>query len=280
MAPYSSPVPTWRRDTYAAISPDLPKLSTKGRNIVITGGGSGIGAAIAKSFARSGAASISILGRRQDVLSSTASELATDFPLTKFFKYVTDLTSRQSTFEAFEEIKSNIGTVDVLVANAGVMPKLTSIRDSDPEEFSQAIDINVKGNLNLVQTFLPVASGKAVILHVSAGAVNLPFIPGFGGYHASKIAAAKIFDYLHHENPELFVLNFHPGIIKTAMTGDAEGLAYDEIELPADFAVWAASEEAKFLNGKFVWANWDVDELKTMSKMIRDGPKFTLGFNS
>ena len=35
----------------------------------------------------------------------------------------------------------------------------------------------------------------------------------------------------------------------------------DAIELPAHFAVWLCSEEAKFLRGKFVWCNWDVEEL-------------------
>jgi hypothetical protein len=49
------------------------------------------------------------------------------------------------------------------------------------------------------------------------------------------------------------------------------------VSLPATFAVWAASKEAKFLNGKFVWAHWDVDELKSKAKEIESTDKFTLG---
>jgi hypothetical protein len=41
--------------------------------------------------------------------------------------------------------------------------------------------------------------------------------------------------------------------------------------------VWAASNEAKFLNGKSVWANWDVDELKAERNSILGTEKFTLG---
>ena len=41
--------------------------------------------------------------------------------------------------------------------------------------------------------------------------------------------------------------------------------------------VWAASTEAKFLNGRFAWANWDVDELKAAAADIEAGPRFTTG---
>lgn len=42
----------------------------------------------------------------------------------------------------------------------------------------------------------------------------------------------------------------------------------DTLELPSHFAVWLCSEEAKFLRGKFVWANWDVDQLKAKKAEI------------
>jgi len=41
------------------------------------------------------------------------------------------------------------------------------------------------------------------------------------------------------------------------------------VQLPAHFLVWLASEEAKFLDGKFVWANWDAQELMTRAEEIR-----------
>lgn len=46
--------------------------------------------------------------------------------------------------------------------------------------------------------------------------------------------------------------------------------------LPGDFAVWAASAEATFLHGRFVWANWDVEELKegVVGKQIREDEHF------
>jgi hypothetical protein len=48
------------------------------------------------------------------------------------------------------------------------------------------------------------------------------------------------------------------------------------VKLPGDFAVWAASNEAEFLHGRFVWANWDVDELQTgpLREKIENDPGF------
>ncbi len=47
------------------------------------------------------------------------------------------------------------------------------------------------------------------------------------------------------------------------------------VELPAHLAVWLASPEASFLRGKFVWTNWDVDNLKEKVKEIQESPIMT-----
>lgn len=51
----------------------------------------------------------------------------------------------------------------------------------------------------------------------------------------------------------------------------------DLVSLPASFGVWLASPEAKFLKSKFLWSNWDVDELKARSKEIEAGQQFNIG---
>lgn len=50
-------------------------------------------------------------------------------------------------------------------------------------------------------------------------------------------------------------------------------------ELAGDFVVWTASPEAKFLKGKFVWVNWDVEELKADAKRIESTALLTLGLD-
>ena len=52
---------------------------------------------------------------------------------------------------------------------------------------------------------------------------------------------------------------------------------FDLVSLPASFNVWLASPEARFLKGKFLWANWDVDELKARAKEIEATTQLSIG---
>jgi hypothetical protein len=49
--------------------------------------------------------------------------------------------------------------------------------------------------------------------------------------------------------------------------------------LPGHFNVWIASPEAEFLKGKFVWANWDVDELKSLAEEVKESMLLRIGLN-
>ena len=57
-------------------------------------------------------------------------------------------------------------------------------------------------------------------------------------------------------------------------------LTHLTVELPAHFLVWIASDEAAFLRNKFVWANWDVEELKARAEEIQTSPLLRVSLNS
>ncbi|KAK5691543.1 hypothetical protein LTR97_011536 [Elasticomyces elasticus] len=276
---FPSPTKTYHTEAYAAINPALPALSSKGKNVVISGGGSGIGPEIAKAYAISRASSIALLGRTEKTLLSTKTQVESAYPGTKCYFYVADVVDNEAVKRSLADYAMAVGSLHVLVANAGFMPNPGSITESSPEDWFNAFEVNVKGNYNLTRAFMPHATKDAVILNVTTGALHIPYIPKFSGYTSSKMAAARLFEYLHHEQPDKFVLNVHPGVIKTAMGDKAglDGVPFDDVNLPAAFVVWASSAEAKFLNGKFIWANWDVDELKAMAAKLPESNDFTLG---
>ncbi|KAH9230241.1 hypothetical protein K456DRAFT_1918798 [Colletotrichum gloeosporioides 23] len=151
----------------------------------------------------------------------------------------------------------------------------------------EAFEVNIKGFLTLAQAMLAVttsgqegASQPVLIVLNTAGSI-MPPLPGMGGYVASKMSSLKLAEYLASENKnKLRVISVHPGLIQTPMAEELEkaGLRfpYDDISLPSDFLVWAASQEAAFLNGKFVFANWDVEELKASVGKIEGGADLSL----
>lgn len=220
---FPSPVKTFRADTYPSINPALSQLSTKGKNIVISGGGSGIGPKIARSFAKSGASSISIFGRTQASLLQTASSLTTDYHNTKIYIYVVDITNKDTLDTTFQSIKSTAGPVDILIANAGYMPDLLPLAKSDASNWWTGFEINVLGAFNLLTSFLLFASPNASIINISTAVSHMPYVPGGSGYAVSKLAGTRVFDYAAHEYPDMFVLSVHPGVIETAM--DAKTVA-------------------------------------------------------
>lgn len=99
-------------------------------------------------------------------------------------------------------------------------------------------------------------------------------------YGASKLAAASVVEFLQAENPKIKTFNVSPGVVKSDMSEKASSLgmvANDSPELAANLAVWLASQESDFLNGRFIWANWDMEQLvKEKEKVIANPSLFKL----
>jgi NAD(P)-dependent dehydrogenase (short-subunit alcohol dehydrogenase family) len=288
MAPFPSATKTWHTSSYPSISPTNPHLSLTGKTVLITGGGAGIGFAISKSLAQANAQNLIILGRRSSVLSSASKEIQSlPNTKTKVFTISTDITNKESVDAAFVEIKRLLPGVklDILVTNAGFFTGLRALGTETPEEWTTSFGVNVLGLYLVISAFIPLAKPDATIINISTAIAHLFPFPGFSSYGATKLAGAKLLDYVAAANPGLRVVNVHPGqVTETEMSGKAKGSELgdlnshiDDAQLAGDFTVWVASEEAKFLKGKFVWVNWDVEELKERKEEIESGPLLTLG---
>jgi NAD(P)-dependent dehydrogenase (short-subunit alcohol dehydrogenase family) len=94
-------------------------------------------------------------------------------------------------------------------------------------------------------------------------------------YTASKLAGAQILEFIAEEYPHVKAFNLSPGIVDTDMSRKS-GLESHQIpdvaELPAHFAVWLAGPDSDFLKGRFLWANWDVEELLANKANIEADP--------
>ena len=203
---------------YPFINPTRPELSAKGKNVVITGGGTGIGNAIGVSFAQAGAKSIVILGRRVEKLEAGKSAIsaASRSETTVSYKSV-DLVNKEQTTKAFDEIAQEFGKIDVMVVNAGVYGSAGKMDTFSGEDLLKTLELNVISVLYTFQAFLPHAAPGAVLLHSSSSMAHMAAIPGSGGYPTAKAAALKLMDYIAAENPQLRVISAQPAWTPTEL---------------------------------------------------------------
>ncbi|KAH8711857.1 hypothetical protein GQ44DRAFT_690065 [Phaeosphaeriaceae sp. PMI808] len=271
----------YHKTAYDQIDPTLAALSAAGKNIVITGGGTGIGAATALSFAQAGAASIHILGRRTELLEETRNHIASSVPSAQVHVYGTDATDKDAVNATFEAIHERVGEIHVLVNNHGykpkVAPKNSAIKDIDVEEWWKCFEVNIKGAFNITQAFLRYNSADAVVVYVTTALSHFDGFPNSSSYSSSKAGGVRVFSTLQAEHPELRVVCLHPGVVNTGVVRDSKvaGMA-DDVSLPAGVMVWLASPEAAFLKGKYIWANWDVSEMKERAEEIAKGDLLTM----
>ena len=135
--------------------------------ILVSGAGTGIGAAIATRAARAGRTVI-VCGRREEALNRVAAQsdlLGTIEPV------VADLTRPSEVAALVDKVIARHGRLDGLVANAGIMRSGT-ILDTGPEEWDEVL----RGNLTsayLLRRIHPLATGDTVLLHAAAGGVGL-----------------------------------------------------------------------------------------------------------
>ncbi|RBQ81869.1 hypothetical protein FVER14953_13368 [Fusarium verticillioides] len=278
---FSSPTKSWHSKPYPFISPTRQELSAAGKNVVITGGGTGIGQATGIAFAQAGAKSVAIVGRRLECLETSAKDIQAANPLTQVLFETGDVTKLESISTALNVIVDKLGKIDIFIANAGMLPKAGPVHGYDEAQFRQGLEINVIGVFNSLQAFLPLAAQGAKVIYVGSGIGHwtpMAEVPGVFSYAAAKAAALKMVDYFAFENPHIDIVSIQPGIIATGINPDLS-VGFDTVELPAHFMVWLASEEAGFLKGKFVWANWDAQELLARAKEIESTMRFRVTLN-
>ncbi|KAL2165924.1 hypothetical protein VTG60DRAFT_3591 [Thermothelomyces hinnuleus] len=285
MAAAPSPAPTskWHDRTYESLSPTRPELSAGGKSVLVTGGGTGIGAETARTFAAAGASRIALLGRREQPLLDTKAAIEREFPGVEVLAAPTDVTDKGEVDAAFARFLDGRGPLHVAISNAAMTGPWEGVRDVDPDRLVDMVGQNLRGALNVAQAFLRYAARDAVVVNVSSSAAHLDYGDGFAAYSTAKMAVVRLWDSLASANPHLSVYHIQPGVVDTDMKREVGGIKAvgreDHVSLPATFMLWLASPEARFLKGKFLWANWDVDELKTRREELESSTllKLSLG---
>ncbi|KAI1133685.1 NAD(P)-binding protein [Nemania abortiva] len=278
-------------NSYASISPLRPELSQAGKTVVITGGNSGIGYGIAQGFIKASAAKVIILGRRADVVASAAQKLSDEAGSAykgEILGLPCDITDAGAVDALWEKFRTDGVFVDVLVLNAAGFAPLKPLLDAGTDGIWKTFDANVRAQMQMTERFYK-QEGKGVsetknLVHVSTASIHefVLFGQDYLSYGLTKHAGQLMLQLIAQDTPpeKMQIVSYHPGAIYTEAakaSGWAEdALPWDHVDLPGHFGVWAASPEAKFLHGRFVWAAWDVEQLKNgeLRKRIDEDPTF------
>ncbi|GAB3119775.1 SDR family NAD(P)-dependent oxidoreductase [Glaciibacter psychrotolerans] len=153
--------------------------SVAGKVVVITGGGTGIGAAIARRYAAEGA-HVAVLGRRAEPIEAVAAEIGG-------FAVVADASESASAQAAISAVVERFGAVDVLVANAGGYG-MGTVLDTDDAAWALSLQANVTSAFVIARETLPElikTRGQIVIVSSLAGLFAGPSVAGYTvGKHA------------------------------------------------------------------------------------------------
>lgn len=257
---------------YAALDDLISSRPLTGKSAFITGASRGVGLHIVKAFADAGASPIGMLGRDKTRLAKTKELLEAQFPQTQFKTYAVDITNGK----AVEELFRDFGAPDILVNNAGHFGDEGPFIKQDLRKWWEGFEINILGTATVTQQYLLAKAGhksSAVVLNVSSFAAHMRFpMIGWSGYNSSKMGQARIFENIRFEHPDVRFISIHPGSIasdgfdKSGAPVPPEGMT--DGKLAGQFYVWAATDEAAFLSGRFVWGTWDIDELKAKKDEI------------
>ena len=232
------------------------------RRALVTGGGRGIGANIARALAADDW-SVVVTARSRDEIDAVASEIGGR-------ALEMDVSSRESVERGFAEA----GPVELLVANAGVGSRDGATWELDPADWWRTFEVNVLGVHLCCRAVIPgmLERGNGRIVITSSGASYLPGSKTTA-YSASKAAVGRYGETLNNElEGRIPVFFFSPGLVRTEMTSSfGDDMPWTPPELAPELVRKLASGAYDALAGRYLHAEHDdVDDLLARIDEVRE----------
>ncbi|QFR33773.1 SDR family oxidoreductase [Ancylobacter sp. TS-1] len=191
-------------------------MNLANKRILITGGSSGIGLALARAFLARGARVV-VTGRRPDVLATAVAELRETGG--DVLGVAADIGAAEGRATTLREALAHLGGLDILVNNAGGV-RAGRLEDVPERDLQAMIDVDLLAPILLTRAALPElrASGEATVVNIASG-IALVGAPFYATYAAVKAGLARFGESLRRElkGEGVHVLTAYPGGTDTPM---------------------------------------------------------------
>lgn len=229
-----------------------------GKVILVTGGGRGIGRAVALACAREGA-KIALCARTATEVEKTAAEI-------RALKadcegWPCDVSCEEDVSEFIARVKKRFGRLDVLVNNAGVMTRASAAWELDVKKWDYTMAVNLRGLFLVTRAALPLMiqqKGGSIINLAST--IGRTAYPNFIAYATSKWGLEGFTQALAAElrQQHIRVNSVDPGTVATKLTG----FMGSKPEAVTDVFVYLASDESKSVTGRMLTSSGWKSEIR------------------
>jgi NAD(P)-dependent dehydrogenase (short-subunit alcohol dehydrogenase family) len=269
----------------------IPPVRLDGQVALVTGGGRGIGRAIALALSEAGAA-VAVCARSEAEITSVATEIAHRDG--RALAVRCDVRYRPDVEDMVARVEAALGPVDLLVNNAGQFGPTGPIAATDPDRWWQTLEVNLRGPLYCMRAVLPgmLARGHGRIVNVSTAA-GFAAVPMLSAYAVSKAALYRLSENIAAETRGRGVMVFavNPGLVRTAMSESALSCGEPRIqqwfadafasqrasaEPGAALVVRLASGAADSLSGRYICATEDVAQMVARAEEIEEHDLYVL----
>jgi len=268
-----------------------------GQVALITGSGRGLGRAYAIALAMAGA-TVAVTARTENEIQSVQREIEQNGG--HALAISVDVTDKNALAKLVMTIEQQLGSIDLLVNNAGVLRAIGRVTEMDADAWWREVEINLRGAFLCSQAVLPgmITRKRGRIINV-ASVGGLFAVDCFSAYCTSKTALIRLSESIAIENKEygIFVFAIHPGNVRTSMTEylhDSEIVGQrapwmqqdwrqrfaDAADTPMERSVklilQLAAGQADTLSGRYIDAEGDLTKLLAHTDEIHSKDLYTL----
>ncbi len=250
----------------------------KGKNIVVTGSGRGIGKAVAIACAKEGA-NVGITARTLEELNKTKKEIEDKGITVKVVVKTADITNFEEVQKIFKEFHDELGLINGVIANAGVDGR-GDTHDFDADKFDLILKVNILGVFNTFKAVFPYLKKddkKSKARFLITGSEAYPqAMPRFAAYTAAKYATVGLQRALvgEYKRENITFNQILPMMVDTQLLRGkkaGDGNKPDSVMNPwelNDYYLFLLSDESNRINDQLIMSS----DIETVKKLIKEAP--------